>query len=154
MPHHLRLIAVLSIILVLATTSPLSADGENDWRTLKAESKRAKIDEIAQWSLDKVLAGKTKAETLFEVRLDVAVPRSHFVERSVEVLGAHPEHRLEQRSRSAGLLERLEQRFERGQKFLVGQQEVVHHVVVGDSEEHQHGGGRPTGAVLARGAME
>lgn len=66
MSHHLRLIAVLSIILVLSTTSTLSADGEDDWRVLKAESKRAKIDEIAQWSLDKVLAGKTKAQTLFD----------------------------------------------------------------------------------------
>jgi len=62
----LRLITLLFIALCLAVPPQLSADGDNDWRTLKAEAKRAKIDEMAQWSLDKVLAGRTKAQTLFD----------------------------------------------------------------------------------------
>lgn len=66
MPLPLRLIAVLSIILFMAASPPLPAQDEDDWRSLKAEAKRTKIDEMSQWSLDKVLAGKTKAQTLFD----------------------------------------------------------------------------------------
>ena len=54
-------------ILTILTNGPWVASADaDDWKSLKAEAKRAKIDEMAQWSLDKVLAGRPKAEPLFD----------------------------------------------------------------------------------------
>jgi len=57
---------ILATILVFSTVSLATADDGKDWRSLEADAKRAKIDEMAQWSLDKVLANKPKAELLFD----------------------------------------------------------------------------------------
>mgnify|MGYP001818625570 CR=1 FL=1 len=65
MIQPLRSITILALILLFAAI-PRFTTADDDWRSLKAEAKRAKIDEMAQWSLEKVLAGKTKAEPLFD----------------------------------------------------------------------------------------
>jgi lipid-binding SYLF domain-containing protein len=50
-------------VLVLASTT---ASAEDDWKSLKQESKRMKIDETAQESLDTLFADNSKAKALFE----------------------------------------------------------------------------------------
>jgi lipid-binding SYLF domain-containing protein len=50
-------------VLVLASTT---ASAEEDWKSLKQESKRAKIDETAQQSLDALFADNAKAKDLYD----------------------------------------------------------------------------------------
>ncbi|MBK5106325.1 MAG: hypothetical protein JJE42_18945 [Burkholderiales bacterium] len=52
-----------AIVLVLASTT-LSA--EDDWKSLKQESKRMKINETAQQALDTLFADNPKAKELYE----------------------------------------------------------------------------------------
>ncbi|HSN55429.1 MAG TPA: YSC84-related protein [Candidatus Sulfomarinibacteraceae bacterium] len=62
--------ATVAIAVVLALALPATAavadDTESDWKALKHESKRAKIDEMAGEALQQVLDGSIKANTLFE----------------------------------------------------------------------------------------
>jgi len=50
-------------VLVLASTT---VSAEEDWKSLKQESKRAKINETAQQSLDALFADNAKAKDLYE----------------------------------------------------------------------------------------
>jgi lipid-binding SYLF domain-containing protein len=50
-------------VLVLASTT---ASSEDDWKSLKQESKRAKINETAQESLDTLFADNPKAKDLYD----------------------------------------------------------------------------------------
>jgi len=61
--------SALTLILVLALTAPgttTSAGDGDDWRSLKREAKRAKIDEMAEGALNEVMEGSLKAQALFE----------------------------------------------------------------------------------------
>ncbi|MEE4274026.1 MAG: YSC84-related protein [Thermoanaerobaculales bacterium] len=66
MKRNLRPLITFAAIVLLSTSAWLSAEEGGDWRSLEKEAKRAKIDEMAQWSLDKVLAGRDKAQPLFD----------------------------------------------------------------------------------------
>jgi len=59
------------IVLILPTTSSLSA--EESWKSLKRESKRMKIDETAQETLNTLFASSPKAENLYEISYGWAV---------------------------------------------------------------------------------
>ena len=63
--------AIAAIFLVLSTTSSLSA--EENWKSLKHESKRMKIDETAREALKTLFASSSKAENLFEMSYGWAV---------------------------------------------------------------------------------
>ena len=56
--------AFAAIALILPTISSLSA--EESWKSLKRESKRMKIDETAQETLDSLFESSGKAKLLFE----------------------------------------------------------------------------------------
>ncbi|MGD8440824.1 MAG: YSC84-related protein [Holophagae bacterium] len=56
-----------SCIALLLTTTPCQAqDSNDDWRSLKAESKRLKIDDMSNLVRDKVLANDPKAQDLYD----------------------------------------------------------------------------------------
>ena len=63
--------AFAAIVLILPTTSSLSA--EESWKSLKRESKRMKIDETAQETLNTLFASSPKAETLYDISYGWAV---------------------------------------------------------------------------------
>ena len=63
--------AFAAIVLILPTTSSLSA--EESWKSLKRESKRMKIDETAQETLNTLFASSPKAENLYEISYGWAV---------------------------------------------------------------------------------
>jgi lipid-binding SYLF domain-containing protein len=63
--------AFAAIVLILPTTSSLSA--EESWKSLKRESKRMKIDETAQETLNTLFASSAKAENLYEISYGWAV---------------------------------------------------------------------------------
>ncbi len=63
--------AFAAIALILPTTSSLSA--EESWKSLKRESKRMKIDETAQETLNTLFASSPKAENLYEISYGWAV---------------------------------------------------------------------------------
>ena len=56
--------AIVCISLILPTNSSLAA--EESWKSLKRESKRMKIDETAQETLDILFAKSTKAKELYD----------------------------------------------------------------------------------------
>jgi lipid-binding SYLF domain-containing protein len=64
-------VAIAFVALGLSLTSPAAA--EENWKSLKRESKRMKIDETAQDALNKLLATRPKAEDLFEMSYGWAV---------------------------------------------------------------------------------
>jgi lipid-binding SYLF domain-containing protein len=66
-----RIAALAAFVLVLSTTSFLSA--EESWKSLKRESKRMKIDETAREALDTLFASNDKAQDLFEMSYGWAV---------------------------------------------------------------------------------
>jgi lipid-binding SYLF domain-containing protein len=57
------MLAAAAALALLLTATPTTAD---DWESLKAESKRVKIDETANESLQTVLDGNAKAQELFD----------------------------------------------------------------------------------------
>lgn len=63
--------AIAAIALILPTASSLSA--EENWKSLKRESKRMKIDETAQEALDGLFKTSPKAENLYEISYGWAV---------------------------------------------------------------------------------
>ena len=63
--------AFAAIVLILPTTSSLSA--EESWKSLKRESKRMKIDETAQETLNTLFETSPKAENLYEISYGWAV---------------------------------------------------------------------------------
>lgn len=63
--------AFAAIVLILPTTSSLSA--EESWKSLKRESKRMKIDETAQETLNTLFTSSPKAENLYEISYGWAV---------------------------------------------------------------------------------
>jgi len=68
MKTELRVTVALAVVLTLLVPAALvSADdpGE-DWKSLKAESKRIKINETADGALDQVMNSNWKAQELFE----------------------------------------------------------------------------------------
>ena len=72
MKKTMTFVAVLaSIAFVLPAFSSLSA--EENWKSLKRESKRMKIDETAKEALDTLFASSSKAEDLFEMSYGWAV---------------------------------------------------------------------------------
>jgi len=59
--------ALLTGLALLFPAAILAADEEGeDWQSLKAESKRVRINEVADAALEKVMNGNWKAEELFE----------------------------------------------------------------------------------------
>ena len=63
--------AIAAAALVLPPTSSVSA--EESWKSLKRESKRMKIDETAQETLNTLFASSPKAENLYEISYGWAV---------------------------------------------------------------------------------
>jgi len=63
--------AFAAIVLILPTTSSLSA--EESWKSLKRESKRMKIDETAQETLNTLFTSSPKAENLYDISYGWAV---------------------------------------------------------------------------------
>jgi lipid-binding SYLF domain-containing protein len=63
--------AIAALTGVLSTTSSVSA--EESWKSLKRESKRMKIDEMAEDALNTLLAANPKAENLYELSYGWAV---------------------------------------------------------------------------------
>jgi len=63
--------AIAALTGVLSITSSVSA--EESWRSLKRESKRMKIDEMAEDALNTLLAANPKAENLYELSYGWAV---------------------------------------------------------------------------------
>jgi lipid-binding SYLF domain-containing protein len=61
----------VAIALVVSTASSLAA--EESWKSLKRESKRMKIDETAQETLNTLFATSPKAENLYEISYGWAV---------------------------------------------------------------------------------
>jgi lipid-binding SYLF domain-containing protein len=53
-------------VALLVVTTPLASAQEEDWRDLKREAKRQRIDGMADLALKKVLAGSDKAEALYD----------------------------------------------------------------------------------------
>ena len=51
----------LALLIAILAVGPLSANETEDWKSLKRESKRMKINETAQEALDTVLGGNAKA---------------------------------------------------------------------------------------------
>jgi lipid-binding SYLF domain-containing protein len=62
-PAVLVLLTVATIGLIAAPTTSFATD---DWKSLKREAKRMKIDETAQEALDTLLATHPKAQLLFD----------------------------------------------------------------------------------------
>ncbi|HSL17436.1 MAG TPA: YSC84-related protein [Methylomirabilota bacterium] len=60
------MILAVAVGLLLPTTPAIADDQVSDWKALKREAKRAKIDEMADQALKEVLDGSLKANTLFE----------------------------------------------------------------------------------------
>jgi lipid-binding SYLF domain-containing protein len=58
--------ALVFLVLVLTNTST-PADEPQSWKSLEHESKRMKIDEEAQTSLDTILGGNEKTKKLFDL---------------------------------------------------------------------------------------
>jgi lipid-binding SYLF domain-containing protein len=63
--------ATAALAFVLSVASPVSA--EENWKSLKRESKRMKIDETAQEALNMLFAANRKAENLYEMSYGWAV---------------------------------------------------------------------------------
>lgn len=72
MKKNLALAAAIAVIFLIPTTNSSLAAEEN-WQSLKRESKRLKIDETAQDALNTLFAGNPKAEDLFEMSYGWAV---------------------------------------------------------------------------------
>ena len=65
----MRKITLLATVLCAVTVVGLSSarvSAEDDWKSMKQESKRMKVDETAQEALTKLLADDPKAKALFE----------------------------------------------------------------------------------------
>jgi lipid-binding SYLF domain-containing protein len=58
--------AVVTATLTGIPALPTLAEEPGDWRSLKREAKRQRIDEVADFALKKVLASNPKAEGLFD----------------------------------------------------------------------------------------
>ena len=67
MKHRARTTIALAAVLalLLPAAAGRAADGD-DWKSLKRESKRLKIDEMAETALQDVFSGSLKAQALFE----------------------------------------------------------------------------------------
>jgi len=63
--------AIAALTGVLSTTSSVSA--EESWKSLKRESKRMKIDEMAEDALNTLLAANPKAENLYQLSYGWAI---------------------------------------------------------------------------------
>jgi len=68
MKRPVRVIAVFLVALALFAPATLLADDDTgeDWKSLKADAKRAKINEMADAALDEVMNKNWKAQELFE----------------------------------------------------------------------------------------
>ncbi len=68
MKRFLRVTAImLTAFALLISTPTLSAqEADADWKSLKTESKRVKIDEMSAAAIETVMNGNWKAEELFE----------------------------------------------------------------------------------------
>ena len=63
---HTTLALAVAATLLLPATPAIADDQGADWKALKHEAKRAKIDDMANDALQQVLDGSLKANTLFE----------------------------------------------------------------------------------------
>ncbi len=68
MKRELRVTVALAVVLTLLVPAAIAVadDGDENWKSLKAESKRLKIDEMASAALEQVMNSNWKAEELFE----------------------------------------------------------------------------------------
>jgi lipid-binding SYLF domain-containing protein len=64
--QNMRTVAVITALLLVGFAIPTAAEEEGDWKSLKQESKRMKIDEMAKGALDQLLATNAKAKDLYE----------------------------------------------------------------------------------------
>ena len=62
----LTAIAMIAGIAIFLPGAAVAGDQDNDWKSLKAESKRLKIDEMADEALNEVMNTNWKAQELFE----------------------------------------------------------------------------------------
>lgn len=70
----LKITLIITVALCLIATGPVAAQEESgDWKSLKRESKRMKINETAKGALDTVLSSNAKANELFEIAYGWAV---------------------------------------------------------------------------------
>ena len=68
MKRELRVTVALGVVLTMLVPAAIVAadDADENWKSLKAESKRLKIDEMATEALEQVMNSNWKAEELFE----------------------------------------------------------------------------------------
>jgi len=59
-------ISLAALLLLAPATRLVAGDGNEDWKSLKAESKRMKINEMADEALNEVMNKNWKAQELFE----------------------------------------------------------------------------------------
>ena len=57
---------IAGIAMLLTCSTAIAGDKDDDWKSLKNESKRLKIDEMADAALDQVMNSNWKAQELFE----------------------------------------------------------------------------------------
>ena len=61
-----RVTVLLAAIALLLPASKIWADDEGDWKDMKQESKRMKLDEMAEEALQALFAANTKAKEIYE----------------------------------------------------------------------------------------
>jgi lipid-binding SYLF domain-containing protein len=59
-------VALMALLALAAATDLIAQEKDEDWKSLKAESKRMRINETADEALEKVKNGNWKAEELFD----------------------------------------------------------------------------------------
>lgn len=65
-PTHTIAVSFAVLLLIVPATQLLAGDADEGWKSLKAESKRMKINEMADAALDEVINKNWKAQELFE----------------------------------------------------------------------------------------
>ncbi len=70
---RLTVLVVAAALLLQPTTAAVAQEQEGDWRSLKRDAKRLKIDEMADYALKKLLASNDKAEALYDISYGWAV---------------------------------------------------------------------------------
>jgi lipid-binding SYLF domain-containing protein len=68
-----RMTILLAAMAIVIPTQSSFADEEGDWKDMKQESKRMKLDETAEEALQALFAENTKAKELYEVSYGWAV---------------------------------------------------------------------------------
>jgi lipid-binding SYLF domain-containing protein len=67
MKKMIATVTALVLVLVLGNAALPAQESSGDWKSLKRDAKRMKIDEEAEAALNQVLGGNAKAKELFEL---------------------------------------------------------------------------------------